>query len=98
MRSESTRAFGQPKLTKPTLGLFLLTVFKEMVDLKRGWSILPYPACDYANRRIGTAAGVFPCVRRDSGLGLVRRQGKCWRRAPDIAGPVDSSRQGTPSR
>src|SRR4029077_20250612 len=43
MRSESTSALGQPRLTKPTLGLFLLTDFNGVADLERGWGILPYP-------------------------------------------------------
>lgn len=44
MRSESTNALGQPKLTKPTLGFFFTKVFNGEGDLERGLaSFYPIP-------------------------------------------------------
>src|SRR4030081_2266918 len=53
MRSESTKAFGQPKLTNPTLGLLRFTAFNGMIDLGGDERILLQPA---GRCRIGAVA------------------------------------------
>src|SRR5450631_3444888 len=47
MRSESTSALGQPKLTKPTLGLLRLTDFTLFRRWRRGRDCTPKPAVNW---------------------------------------------------